>query len=69
MATVRSTFTLDDAVAAQARHLGINVSAAARRGVIRAIRDEQARRDRDAYLRYPEKVEDLWESSEGWEEA
>ena len=67
MAT-RSTFTLEDALAEQARRLGINVSAAAREGVARAVRDALAQADRAAYLRTPERVDPSWTEVEAWGE-
>lgn len=68
MGTTRATFTLDDALAAQARRLGVNVSAAAREGVAAAIRSALAQADRDAYRRSPEKVDDFWAVAEAWGE-
>ncbi len=38
MTTIRTTFTLDESLADQARRLGVNVSAAAREGVATSIR-------------------------------
>ncbi len=38
MATTRTTFTLEDSLADQARRLGVNISAAARDGVAAAVR-------------------------------
>ncbi|MBA3955278.1 MAG: type II toxin-antitoxin system CcdA family antitoxin, partial [Acidimicrobiia bacterium] len=38
MASLRTTFTLDDALAERARQLSINISAAAREGVASAVR-------------------------------
>jgi post-segregation antitoxin (ccd killing protein) len=54
MASTRTTFTLDDALAETARELGINISAAAREGVDAAVRAALAAADRQAYLRQPE---------------
>jgi post-segregation antitoxin (ccd killing protein) len=36
--TTRTTFTLDESLAQQARRLGVNISAAARDGVAAAVR-------------------------------
>ena len=68
MASSRTTFTLDDELAEQARKLGINVSAAARQGVADAVRAALARSDREAYQRYPERPDSFWEDAEAWGE-
>ena len=68
MASTRTTFTLDDALAERARQLGVNVSAAARRGVAAAVRDALARADRVAYERQPERVDSFWSEAEAWTE-
>jgi len=62
----RTTFTLDDALAEQARRLGINVSAAARDGVAAAVRAALTRNDRVAYEATPERVDDFWADAEAW---
>lgn len=64
--TTRTTFTLDDALAEQARALGVNVSAAARDGVAAAVRAALIESDRAAYQANPEKADDFWESAEVW---
>ena len=66
MSTTRTTFTLDDSLADQARRLGVNISAAARDGVAAAVRSALERSDRDAYQRSPEKVDDFWTDAETW---
>ena len=66
MASTRTTFTLDDDLAEQARRLGINVSAAAREGVEAAVRAARARADRAASQRRPENVDPFWEEAERW---
>ena len=66
MATTRTTFTLDDRLAEQARELGINVSAAARDGVAAAVRAALARSDREAYRRLPERPDPFWAGAEAW---
>jgi post-segregation antitoxin (ccd killing protein) len=66
MTTTRTTFTMDEALADRARELGVNVSAAAREGVVAAVRAAMARADRDAYERMPEKADDFWASAEAW---
>jgi post-segregation antitoxin (ccd killing protein) len=68
MATVRTTFSLDEDLAEQARRLGINVSAAAREGVEAAVRAARARADREAYLRHPERADTGFERIESWSE-
>jgi post-segregation antitoxin (ccd killing protein) len=66
MASTRTTFTLDDALAEQARHLGVNISAAARDGVASAVRSALAEADRVAYRDRPEVVDDGWSDAERW---
>jgi post-segregation antitoxin (ccd killing protein) len=65
MAT-RTTFTLDESVARQARELGINISAAARRGVASAVHAALIENDRAAYERHPEEPDEFWIEAEGW---
>jgi post-segregation antitoxin (ccd killing protein) len=69
MASNRTTFTLDDDLAEQARTLRINVSAAAREGVAAAVRDALLKSDRAAYQANPESPNDDWRSAEAWGEA
>lgn len=69
MPTTRTTFTLEGALAAEARRLGVNISAAARDGVAAAVRAALARADRDAYRRSPEKADDFWARAEAWQDA
>jgi post-segregation antitoxin (ccd killing protein) len=66
MASTRTTFTLDDSTAEQAHRLGINVSAAARAGVIAAVRAAMIDVDRQAYARHPEKADEFWDDAEAW---
>ena len=66
MSSTRTTFTLDDSLAEQARRLGVNVSAAARDGVAAAVRTALARADRAAYLDRPEKTDPFWSEAEAW---
>lgn len=66
--STRTTFTLDEGLADQARELGVNISAAARDGVERAVRAAMARADRAAYERAPEKIDDPWAGAEAWGE-
>lgn len=66
MATTRTTFTLDEALAEQARRLGVNISAAAREGVTQAVRAALAQSDRAAYQRRPEEPDPSWTESETW---
>lgn len=64
--TTRTTFTMDDALAEQARRLGVNVSAAARDGVAAAVRATLAQADRTAYENKPETVDKYWSQVEAW---
>jgi len=66
MASARSSFTIDRALAERARRLKINVSAAAREGVEAAVRAAMARADRDAYRRHPERPDPFWSEAEVW---
>lgn len=66
MTTTRTTFTLDESLAEQARHLGVNVSAAARDGVASAVRAALTERDRAAYRAMPEKADEFWAEAETW---
>jgi len=66
MASTRTTFTLDDALAERARQLGINISAAAREGVSLAVRAALAHADRAAYERSPERPDPFWSEAEAW---
>ena len=67
--TTRTTFTMDDALADQARRLGVNVSAAARDGVAAAVRAAQLEQDRAAYAAKPERTDEFWTAAEAWGEA
>jgi post-segregation antitoxin (ccd killing protein) len=69
MASTRTTFTLDDALAERARDLGINISAAARDGVAAAVRTALARSDRASYERSPERPDPFWADAEAWTEG
>ena len=66
MTTTRTTFTLDESLAEQARRLGVNVSAAARDGVASAVRAALTERDRAAYEAKPESVDEFWIDAEAW---
>lgn len=66
MASIRTTFTLDEELAERARRLGINVSAAARRGIADAVRAALAESDRQAYQRHPERPDGFWRDVEAW---
>jgi post-segregation antitoxin (ccd killing protein) len=66
MATRRTTFTLEDALAEQARRLGVNISAAAREGVAAAVRSALTEADRAAYRSKPEKVDGFWAEADAW---
>jgi hypothetical protein len=66
MSSTRTTFTLDDALAEQARRLGVNISAAARQGVASAVRAALVQSDRAAYTHHPERVDPFWADAEAW---
>ena len=66
MPSIRTTFTLDDSLAEQARRLGVNISAAARRGVTAAVGAALAEADRTAYQNKPETVDEFWTGAEAW---
>lgn len=66
MTSSRTTFTIDDELAERARELGINISAAARKGVADAVRAALARSDREAYQRHPERLDTVWTEAEAW---
>ncbi len=68
MASIRTTFTLEDSLADRARELGINISAAARDGVAAAVRAALAEADREAYRRAPEIEDSFWAEAEAWGE-
>jgi len=68
MASSRTTFTLDQALAEQAHQLGVNISAAARQGVADAVRAALERSDREAYRRHPERGGTFWTAAEAWGE-
>jgi post-segregation antitoxin (ccd killing protein) len=69
MASMRTTFTLDEELADRARELGINISAAARAGVASAVRAALERSDRAAYERKPERPGPSWAEAEAWGDA
>ena len=69
MASTRTTFTLDDELADQARQLDINISAAARNGVAAAVRAAMVQADRAAYQRHPERADSFWNDAEAWGDA
>lgn len=64
----RTTITLEEGLADQARRLGINISAAARQGVADAVRAALAENDRAAYKRHPERPDVFWSEAEAWSE-
>jgi post-segregation antitoxin (ccd killing protein) len=68
MASSRTTFTLDEELAERAHQLGVNISAAARKGVADAVRAALERSDREAYLRHPERADTFWTEAEAWGE-
>lgn len=66
MKTMRTTFTLDEVLADQARRLDINISLAARQGVAAAVREALAEADRAAYRKMPETPDAFWSEAEAW---
>jgi Arc/MetJ family transcription regulator len=62
---MRTTFTLDDALAEEAHRYGVPLSASAREGVEAAVRRAKEAHDRQAYLMNPEAPED-WSPDEAW---
>ncbi|MGC1238337.1 MAG: type II toxin-antitoxin system CcdA family antitoxin [Acidimicrobiales bacterium] len=66
MASARTTFTMDEDLAERARELGVNISAAARKGVTEAVRAALERADREAYAKHPESVDAFWTEVEAW---
>jgi post-segregation antitoxin (ccd killing protein) len=65
---MRTTFTLEESLAEDARRLGVNISAAARDGVAAAVRAALAEADRRAYERHPERLDPFWGEAEAWGE-
>ena len=68
MASSRTTFTLDEELAERAHQLGVNISAAARKGVADAVRAALEQSDREAYRRHPERADTFWTEAEAWNE-
>ncbi len=66
MASVRTTFTVEDHLLERAKALGVNVSAAARDGLAEAIRLAMVKNDIDAYKRNPELIDPVWGDLETW---
>ena len=69
MGTVRITFTLDSELAEQARRLDVDVSAAAREGLVASVGRALAESDKQAYMRFPEQPDDFWEQAQAWSDA
>jgi post-segregation antitoxin (ccd killing protein) len=63
---VRTSVVIDDELAAEARRLGINLSAAAREGLRLAVQRRRAELDRQAYQLQPEAEDPAWEDAEAW---
>jgi len=68
MASIRTTFSIDEELAERARELGINVSAAARQGVADAVRAALVQSDREGYRKHPERPDTFWREAEAWGE-
>jgi Arc/MetJ family transcription regulator len=62
---MRTTITLDDALADEARRYGVALSSAARDGVADAVRRAKEAHDRAMYLAHPE-TDDGWDDVEAW---
>ena len=69
MASVRTTFTIDDELVQRARDLGVNISAAARDGVSQAVARALGESDRRAYEARPERVDPFWDDAQAWGEG
>ena len=61
-----ATFTLDEELAERARQLKVNISAAAREGVLAAVKRAMGEADRALYERLPERPDDFWDDAEAW---
>ncbi len=66
MASVRTTFTLEESLLERAKEFDINVSAAARSGVAEAVRTAMIANDIEAYKRHPEGVDPFWDEIQAW---
>jgi hypothetical protein len=66
MATMRMVFTLDEEIAKRAEQLGVDVSAAARQGVIDAVEAAMVIADRLSYLEHREVENPEWITMEVW---
>lgn len=66
MASVRTTFTLEESLLEKAREMHVNVSAAARNGVAEAVRHAMIANDIAAYQRLPEVPDPIWMELETW---
>ena len=62
----RTTFSLDEELAEQARRFDVNISAAAREGVAAAVRRAMGEADRAAYERFPEQPDGFWDDAQAW---
>ena len=61
-----TTVSIEKRLLEEARSLNIDISAAAREGVRRAIRAAKVRSDREAYRRMPEQSDPFWEETDAW---
>jgi post-segregation antitoxin (ccd killing protein) len=62
---MRTTITLDDDLADEARRYGVALSTAARNGVADAVRRVKEAHDRAMYQAHPE-TDDAWDELEAW---
>lgn len=57
---------MDEGLAERARQLNVNVSAAAREGVVAAVKRAMGEADRMAYEQFPEQPDHFWDDAEAW---
>lgn len=66
MASIRTTFTIEEDLLQRAKKFEVNVSAAARDGVAEAVRQAMIANDIAAYQRTPEMVDPFWIEAQAW---
>lgn len=66
MSSTRTTFTMDEQLADQARELGVNVSAVALLALPSAAAQARLSSDRAAYQQQPERPDSFWDEAEAW---
>ena len=60
------TFTFDSELTKMARRFHVDVSAAARDGVVAALRRAMDRAEGAAYRRVPQQPDRFWDDAEAW---